>query len=63
MNKRLAIYSRIIAVALLVGLSPSAFAQGTKTKTTVSEQSVRKYMTALAGDEMRGRASASADEL
>ena len=41
----------------------AAFAQQAKPKTTVSEQSVRKYMTGLAGDEMKGRGSASADEL
>jgi hypothetical protein len=43
--------------------SSAALAQQPKTKTKVSEQSVRKYMTALAGDEMKGRGSASADEL
>jgi hypothetical protein len=32
-------------------------------KSTVTEKSVRRYMTALAGDEMRGRGSASPDEL
>jgi acetylornithine deacetylase/succinyl-diaminopimelate desuccinylase-like protein len=32
-------------------------------KTTVTEQSVRKHMEALAGDEMNGRGSATADEL
>jgi hypothetical protein len=59
-----------LAVLLLVALiclsaKPSAatYAQGSKPKTTVSEQSVRKYMEALAGDEMRGRGSATADEL
>lgn len=42
---------------------PPALAQGSKAKTTVTEKSVRKYMNALAGDEMRGRGSATADEL
>jgi acetylornithine deacetylase/succinyl-diaminopimelate desuccinylase-like protein len=53
------------ALAVIVcGLSaPASFAQQAKTKTIVSEQSVRKYMTALAGDEMKGRGSASGDEL
>jgi hypothetical protein len=54
------------AIFLLVAASfvfaPAAVAQGTKTS-TVTEQSVRKYMQALAGDEMRGRGSATADEL
>src|SRR5229473_1656478 len=34
-----------------------------KAKATVSLESVRKYMQALASDEMRGRGSATADEL
>lgn len=38
-------------------------AQPKPAKTTVTEQSVRKHMQALAGDEMNGRGSASADEL
>jgi hypothetical protein len=38
-------------------------AQGAKTATIVTEQSVRKYMEALASDDMRGRGSATADEL
>src|SRR5213075_2847196 len=40
-----------------------ARAQTRNPKSTVTEQSVRKYMTALASDEMRGRGSATADEL
>jgi Peptidase family M28 len=56
-----------IAIFLLVAASlafapAAAVAQGAKTS-TVTEQSVRKYMQALAGDEMRGRGSATADEL
>src|SRR5262245_23625929 len=57
--------------ALLIGVSlfltslawtavPATLAQG---RTTVTEQSVRRYMQALASDEMRGRGSATADEL
>src|SRR5882672_10469973 len=59
-----------IAVAVLLsitwfGLASTrpAVAQTSKSKTTVSEKSVRKYMTGLASDEMRGRGSATADEL
>jgi hypothetical protein len=54
-----------LLVAVSLAFASAAVAQGTKTtKTaTVTEQSVRKYMQALAGDEMRGRGSATADEL
>src|SRR5437773_109418 len=52
-----------ILILLLVLTSGAAFAQAKPVKTAVTEQSVRKYMQALAGDEMRGRGSASADEL
>src|SRR5437868_12305177 len=41
----------------------TAVVQGTKSKSTVSEESVRRYMNALASDDMRGRGSATADEL
>src|SRR2546421_11111127 len=34
-----------------------------KAKPTVSQESVKKYMQGLASDEMRGRGSATADEL
>ena len=56
---------RILILAIVAALfGPAAIvAQGTKTATTVTEQSVRKYMDALASDEMRGRGSATADEL
>lgn len=47
-------------VSLAPGLSP---VHGQRARTTVTEKSVRKYMEALAGDEMRGRGSASEDEL
>ncbi len=54
----------LVALVIFVVTGTCAvFAQKTKTKATVSEQSVRKYMMALAGDEMKGRGSASADEL
>ena len=49
-----------IVISLAPGLSPANAQRG---KTTVTEKSVRKYMQALAGDEMNGRGSASADEL
>lgn len=41
----------------------SVLAQQATTRSAVNEPSVRKYMTALASDEMRGRGSASPDEL
>lgn len=49
-------------VSLSVGSVP-AQTRPPRSKTTVTEASVRKHMQALASDEMRGRASASADEL
>src|SRR6266576_247216 len=57
-----------LAVFLLLSLwaatsLPSSLAQGSRPRTTVTEKSVRKYMNALASDEMRGRGSATADEL
>jgi len=67
--KRLIGY-RILAVAVLLSITwcglastQPALAQTSKPTTTVSEKSVRNYMNALAGDEMRGRGSATADEL
>src|SRR6266566_5442877 len=61
---------RICAVAVLLSVIWSGLnstkptvAQTSKSKTTVSEKSVRSYMNALASDEMRGRGSATADEL
>lgn len=54
----------LVLCTVVFGFSLSTgIAQKAKPKTTVSEQSVRKYMTALAGDEMKGRGSATADEL
>ncbi|HEV8140555.1 MAG TPA: M20/M25/M40 family metallo-hydrolase [Pyrinomonadaceae bacterium] len=52
----------VLAAAALV-FAPVVIGQGTKTATTVTEQSVRQYMGALASDDMRGRGSATADEL
>ena len=54
-----------LVAASLVFAPAATVAQGSNTtKTaTVTETSVRKYMQALAGDEMRGRGSATADEL
>lgn len=52
----------VLAAAALV-FAPAVIGQGTKTATTVTEQSVRKYMEALASDDMHGRGSATADEL
>ena len=67
---KILIKSRILAVALLLSINWFGFtstkptvAQTSKSKTTVSEKSVRSYMNALASDEMRGRGSATADEL
>jgi len=61
---------RILAAVLSVSFvfagfasQVSAVAQGARAKSTVSEESVRRYMNALASDEMRGRGSATADEL
>ena len=54
----------LILCAVVFGFAPSTgVAQKAKPKSTVSEQSVRKYMAVLASDEMRGRGSASPDEL
>ena len=53
-----------VAVLLLV-MASVAMAQtaAPKAKATVSQESVKKYMQGLASDEMRGRGSATADEL
>ncbi len=52
----------LAAVSLSFAPAPArVIAQGPKT--TVSQESVRKYMQALASDGMRGRGSATADEL
>lgn len=54
----------LVAATAVVVFAPAAIvAQGTKTATTVTEESVRMYMEALASDGMRGRGSATADEL
>ncbi|HYT49401.1 MAG TPA: M20/M25/M40 family metallo-hydrolase [Pyrinomonadaceae bacterium] len=61
---------RILTAVLSLSLVFAGFAsrnstlgQGAKPESTVSEASVHKYMEALASDEMRGRGSATADEL
>ncbi len=50
---------------VLAGLASGAsvVAQRATPKSTVTEKSVRRYMTSLAGDGMRGRGSATPDEL
>src|SRR5258707_14644455 len=50
---------------LLLVMASAVMAQTatTKAKATVSQESVKKYMQGLASDEMRGRGSATADEL
>ncbi|HLR07098.1 MAG TPA: M20/M25/M40 family metallo-hydrolase [Pyrinomonadaceae bacterium] len=52
-------------LVLLLIMASAAMAQTVtpKAKTTVSQESVKKYMQGLASDEMRGRGSATADEL
>ena len=52
-----------LVIASITLASVPAKAKAPKTKTTVSEKSVRKYMEALAGDAMQGRGSATANEL
>lgn len=55
----------LLVLALAFAVSPARLtsAQTARQTTTVTEKSVRAYMAALAGDEMRGRGSASPDEL
>lgn len=67
LRHRLVLRSRVLVLALL---SVSCFGSGAvfaqrppKAAPVVSEKSVRKHMNALAGDAMRGRGSATADEL
>jgi hypothetical protein len=53
-----------VAILLLTMASVAVAQTATpKVKTTVSQESVKKYMQGLASDEMRGRGSATADEL
>src|SRR5712692_876664 len=58
---------RLAIVVLLLVMALAGVAQAQKVaqggKATVSQESVRKYMQALASDEMRGRGSATTDEL
>ena len=53
----------LVAAAAVCFAPAGIIAQGAKTATIVTEQSVRNYMEALASDDMRGRGSATADEL
>jgi hypothetical protein len=52
-----------VVLALAIAPARLTSAQTARQTNTVTEKSVRAYMTALAGDEMRGRGSASPDEL
>jgi len=52
-----------LLVASIVGAQTVRPRRAPTVKATVSQRSVRKYMNALASDEMRGRGSATADEL
>ena len=56
---------RCLVLALVVGAQTGTprVALGGQAKAVVSQASVRRYMEALASDEMRGRGSATADEL
>jgi hypothetical protein len=53
----------LLLLCLAGGAAPQKVAPGTQSTAIVSQASVRKYMEALASDEMRGRGSATADEL
>jgi acetylornithine deacetylase/succinyl-diaminopimelate desuccinylase-like protein len=48
---------------LLLAIASVGIAQTAGPKATISQESVKKYMQGLASDEMRGRGSATADEL
>ena len=63
-RKSVLVFAFILALTCF-GFSPSAVnaKRPPKAASIVSEKSVRKYMNALAGDAMRGRGSATADEL
>ena len=63
-NKRPALIAIIFLFIASVGYSIDTTSVGAVAQAAkISEQSVRKHMQALASDEMRGRGSASADEL
>ncbi len=54
----------LVAIAAVLVFAPTLIvAQPATAATTVTERSVRKYMEALASDDMRGRGSATVDEL
>jgi acetylornithine deacetylase/succinyl-diaminopimelate desuccinylase-like protein len=61
LKTRIAVLLLVMASAVVAQTAQQRAAQNGKQ--TVSEQSVRKYMQALASDEMRGRGSATTDEL
>jgi len=63
-RKSVLVFAFVLALTCF-GFNPSAVnaKRPPKTASIVSEKSVRKYMNALAGDSMRGRGSATADEL
>jgi hypothetical protein len=58
-----AILFLVIASVFAAQVVTPRVAQGSQASATVSQASVRKHMEALASDEMRGRGSATADEL
>jgi len=65
-TRRLSLIAVLILVLSSAGLSQTAKRKVVRSQTPaaiISEKSVRKYMQALASDEMRGRGSATADEL
>src|SRR5947209_6036175 len=61
LTTRIAVLLLVMASAVMAQTAKQKVAQGGKA--IVSEQSVRRYMQALASDEMRGRGSATTDEL
>src|SRR5258708_7843668 len=67
MKSRMNIHTKRVTpmLVLLLIMASAAVAQTVtpKAKATVSQESVKKYMQGLASDEMRGRGSATADEL
>jgi len=59
-TRRMTQLAALVLAMAAVGMAQTA---APKTKATVSQESVKKYMQNLASDEMRGRGSATADEL
>ncbi len=63
-KRRFASLGALLLVLSLAGVAaPQKVTQAGQATATVSQASVRKHMEALASDEMRGRGSATADEL